>query len=652
MALDNYFMKISAMDSSQKNCSFADILPVLDDDTLFSNLDRHFGAFISRLAAQSSPELFLAAALLSSRTNNGHVCLDLRSMAGKPLAAADKATPLSVSFVCPSLDNWLSKIRQSCVAGQPVETTPLVLDRHGRLYLRRYWEYENSIAHFIIERSRPAEKKINYQGLSKGLAAHFPAPLPRQTDWQKIAAFAALTRSFCIISGGPGTGKTFTAAKILTLLDNQKENAEGLRILLGAPTGKAAARLQDSLAGISPVHSKLLPRAATVHRLLGARPNSPYFQHNSENPLQADVIIVDESSMVDLPLMAKLMQAVPPGAKLILLGDHHQLASVQPGSVLGDICHADHLDCFTEEFLKQLVDNTGEQLQVSQLCNPAIRYQFLQDSIVELKQGFRFSSDSGIEILSRAVKNSDTEMVHKTLFEKGNSQVAWLEIPSPDGLPGILKNWQGFTEIATMQHANGPADCLAALNRNRILCGLRSGPYGAHNINRIMAGLLEKSSDGQGQAFHLHNDLSHGNTNRAQTLHAGQPVMITQNDYNLQLFNGDVGIVLPDPESGNRLRVYFAGESGGGIRKIAPAMLPAHETVYAMTVHKSQGSEFDNVLLILPDRDAPVLTRELLYTGVSRAKKRVEIWGRREVFQNSVDKQIIRQSGLNEMLWT
>ena len=639
------------MNSSQKNYSSADIQPVLDDNTFFSNLDRHFGAFISRLAAQSTPELFLAAALLSSRTNNGHVCLDLRSMAGKPLAAANEATPLTSSFVCPSLDNWLSKIRQSCVAGQPGEITPLVLDQHGRLYLRRYWEYESSIARFILKRSRPSEKEINYQGLSEGLAANFPTAPSRQTDWQKIAAFAAITRSFSIISGGPGTGKTYTAAKILALLDNQKVNSKGLRFLLGAPTGKAAARLQDSLAGISPVHSKFLPRAATLHRILGSRPNSPYFLHNSENPLHADVILVDESSMVDLPLMAKLMQAVPPGAKLILLGDHHQLASVQPGSVLGDICHADYLDCFTEKFLNQLADKTGEQLQVSQHCNPAIRHQFLQDSIVELKQGFRFSSDSGMEILSRAVKNSDTETVHKTLFEKGNSEVAWFEVPSPDELPGMLKNWQGFTEIATMQHAKGPVECLAALNRNRILCALRSGPYGAHNINKIMAGLLEKSSDRQRQAFQLHNNLSYGNTNRTQTLHAGLPVMITQNDYNLQLFNGDVGIVLPDPESGNRLRVYFTGESGD-MRKIVPAMLPAHETVYAMTVHKSQGSEFDNVLLILPDRDAPVLTRELLYTAVSRAKERVEVWGRREVFQNSVGRQIIRQSGLNEMLWT
>jgi len=617
----------------QKIYSFADIQPVLEDDTYFSNLDRHFGSFISRLATKSSPELTLAAALLSSWTNNGHVCIDLRNMAGKPMAAAGTASPLTSSFVCPSLKKWLNKIRQSDVAGQPGEITPLVLDRHGRLYLRRYWEYENSIGRFILERSIPDDKKIDYHKLGDDLTALFPDIPSQSINWQKIAAFGAITRHFCIISGGPGTGKTSTVAKILALLHNQTAEGQDLRILLGAPTGKAAARLQESLAGTVALHTKLLPPAATLHRMLGARPNSPYFWHDSENPLHADVIIVDEASMVDLPLMAKLMQAVPPGAKLILLGDRNQLASVQPGSVLADICHPDYLDCFTPEFQQQLLDITGDRLPVGRNCHTAAKHQFLQDSIVELKQGFRFSAGSGIEILSRAVNNSDMETVANTLFEEENPQLAWLEIVPPEELPDMLAKWSGFSELATMQHADNPAACFAVLSRNRILCGLRSGPYGAQNINRIMAGLFENSSEGQ-----------------EQTLHGGQPVMITRNDYNLQLFNGDVGVVLPDPESGNRLRVFFVNESGE-MRKILPAMLPPHESVYAMTVHKSQGSEFDRVLLILPDRDAPVLTRELLYTGLTRARQRVEIWGSREVFQNAVRKQIIRQSGLNEMLW-
>ena len=627
------FKENKEMTPSQKKYSFADIQPVLENDIYFSNLDRHFGSFISRLATKNSPELTLAAALLSSWTNNGHVCIDLRNIAGRPLAASGTATPLTSSFVCPSLEKWLSKIRQSEVAGQPGEITPLVLDRHGRLYLRRYWEYENSIGRFILERSIPDDQEIDYQKLGDDLAAQFPDIPSQNINWQKTAAFAAITRPFCIISGGPGTGKTSTVAKILALLHNQTAGGQGLRVLLGAPTGKAAARLQESLAGTAALHTKLLPPAATLHRMLGSRPNSPYFRHDSENPLHADVIIIDEASMVDLPLMAKLMQAVPPGAKLILLGDRNQLASVQPGSVLADICHPDYLDCFTPQFQQQLVDITGDRLQVGRNCHTAVKHQYLPDSIVELKEGFRFSAGSGIEVLSRAVNSSDTEAVANTLFEEENSQLAWLDIPPPDGLPGMLTKWPGFSELATMQHADNPADCFAVLSRNRILCGLRSGPYGAQNINRIMARLFENPSQDQ-----------------EQTLHAGQPLMITRNDYNLQLFNGDVGIVLPDPESGNRLRVFFANESGE-MRRILPALLPAHETVYAMTVHKSQGSEFDRVLLILPDRDAPILTRELLYTGLTRARQRVEIWGRREVFQNGVEKQIIRQSGLNEMLW-
>jgi len=638
------------MKPSRKNYSFAELQALLADDTIFSSLDRHFAFFINRIARKNSPELGLAAALLSNRTNKGNICVDLRNMADQPVSNGNAATGTANSFVCPSLEDWLNRIKESGIAGQPGDITPLILDQHGRLYLHRYWEYENSVARFIADRSTSTEKKADYQNLAKELATLFPGISSQKTNWQKIAAFAALTRPFCIISGGPGTGKTYTVAKILALLQKQKNNGRDIRILLGAPTGKAAARLQESLANISISDTKSLPQALTIHRMLGSLPNTPSFRHNAENPLHADMIIIDEASMVDLPMMAKLMQAVPPGAKLILLGDRHQLASVQPGSVLGDICHADFLPCFTKEFQKLIFDVTGEKLPIDQQCNKVLKNQFLQDCIVELKQGFRFSPDSGIEILSRAVNTSDADTAREILFEKDNPLVTWLDIPLPENLPDLLKQWSGFADITAMQHAKDPADCFAVLNRNRILCGLRSGPYGAEAINKAMAGLLQKAAPNGGKIFQQQSEMSNPETIHRPMLHTGQPVMITRNDYNLQLFNGDVGIVFPDPESHNQHRVYFANDSGE-IRKIIPTMLPAYETVYAMTVHKSQGSEFDNVLLILPNRDSPVLTRELLYTAITRARYKVEIWGQKDVFRSAVGKQILRESGLNEILW-
>lgn len=631
--------------------SYTDLQPLLEDSTIFSNLDRYFAHFINRLAERGSPELVLAAALLSNRTTKGNICIDLRNIADKPVTGGNNVTGENSSFVCPSLQGWLSSIKESGVVGQPGDRTPLILDRHGRLYLHRYWAYEHSVGRFISERSLLAVDRETYQDLARELATLFSATPSQQTDWQKIATFVALAKPFCIISGGPGTGKTFTVSKILSLMQKRTIDGKNPRILLGAPTGKAAARLQESLATFLSSDMESPQQAMTLHRMLGPLHNSPYFQHTAEKLLHADVIIIDEASMVDLPMMAKLMQAVPPKAKLILLGDRHQLASVQPGSVLGDICNPDFLPCFSRDFKKLIFDFTGEKLPDDQICNTISKNHFLQDCIVELKQGFRFSSDSTIEILSRAVNRGDTDTASEVLFENKSSQVTWQDIPAPEDLPTLLKQWSGFAEITGLQFTEDPIDCFSFLNKNRILCSLRSGPYGAEVINKIITDLLHEMAQGSGKGFQQQVAMNHAEKNHGPVLRTGQPVMITRNDYNLQLFNGDVGIVLRDPESQNRQRVYFMNDSGE-IRTLIPAMLPAYETVYAMTVHKSQGSEFDRVLLILPDRDAPVLTRELLYTAITRARSKVEIWGSKDVIFSTLGKQILRESGLHELLWT
>ncbi|MFC1826308.1 exodeoxyribonuclease V subunit alpha [Thermodesulfobacteriota bacterium] len=615
---------------------------VLADKSLFSSLDIHFANFIARLAKTDSPEVPLAAALVSCRTSEGNICLDLAEYAGKVFSI--NSTEESEQFICPALSDWTDHLMKSGLVGQDEGNTPLVLDQGGRLYLRRYWEYEKSIIHFIQERTNTVLPDINYPGLARDVQKLFQPLSDGKPDWQKIAAILAVTRSFSVISGGPGTGKTSTVAKILVLLLGQYEDKQKLRILLGAPTGKAASRLQEAITSTGLLLEKIeLPQATTLHRMLGSMPHSPYFRHNTENPLAADLIIIDEASMVDLPLMAKLMQAVPFSARLILLGDRHQLASVQPGSVLGDICRSEAMNCFSSQFCKQALEISGESLPSAPKCSIKVLSPDLQDSFVELTKNYRFSDESEIARLSKAVKEGDGDAAVDLLLAEGNNQISWSDIPAPAELEKKLRDWPGFSPFVSMQHIQEPAACFAVMDSFRILCGLRRGPYGMQNINTL---LTQQFTSGSG----LFSQTNFSQQKHASLSLAGQPVMVTQNDYNLQLFNGDVGIILPGPNRKDALRVFFREESGA-VRDIALPLLPEHETAFAMTVHKSQGSEFARVLLILPDQDSPLLTRELLYTAITRAREKVEIWGRKNIFASAVKRQIKRTSGLAEALW-
>jgi exodeoxyribonuclease V alpha subunit len=624
--------------------TFPELEAALANRELFTSIDTHFANFMARLAKKYPQHVALAAALVSHKTGAGNICLDLEEYAAKPLDA-NSTEMQQEQGSCPSLPEWSECLLESSVVARGEGNTPLVLDRQGRLYLRRYWEYENSIIHFILERCSLVMEGLNFARLARDLEDLFPSSLSGQTDWQKIAALAAVSRSFCVISGGPGTGKTSTVAKILALLLSQSENPGKMRLLLGAPTGKAASRLQDAL-----VSTGLLqgmpepPKAATIHRILGFLPNSPYFRHNAKNHLAADVIIIDEASMVDLPLMAKLMQAVPASARLILLGDRHQLASVQPGSVLGDICHSASMKSFSDSFCRFITEHTGDSLAPVSKYDAGKENDLLQDSFVELVQSYRFSPESSIARLAAAVKEGDADTALDLLLSGKNNGITWSELPSPDQIAPRLLSWPGFEHYALLQHSLDPDACFDVLDRFRLLCSLRSGPYGMEKINSILSQQIVQQS--MVKVSRSHPAVS----KPLMPFQPGQPLMVTRNDYSLQLFNGDVGVVLPDPHRHDMLRVFFRKDSGS-IHDIPPAMLPAHETVFAMTVHKSQGSEFDTVLLILPDRDFPVLTRELLYTAITRARHKVEIWGKKEIFRSAVQRRIKRTSGLSEALW-
>jgi len=602
----------------------------LHNSSFFTGLDFQFARFMSRLSGGDSPQILLAAALASRSRREGHICVDLSSLAGKPLADGG-----ANGGACPEWPSWRKVLESSPAVGRPGDYRPLILDG-THLYLYRYWSYEKNLAEFLKARARSGGAAIDEPLLKDGLGRLFPGDNQKETDWQKVAAFASVVKNFCVISGGPGTGKTFAVAKILALLLEQSRN-RNLRIALAAPTGKAAARLKEAiqkakekLACPEEIKAAIPEEASTIHRLLRSIPGSPYFQHNEKNPLPADVVVVDEASMVDLALLSKLAAAVPGSARLILLGDKDQLASVEAGAVLGDICDTGHIHSFSLKFRRDLKTTAGEEAGGS----PDSREEpAMQDCIVQLKKSYRFGEDSGIGAASQAVNDGDCGRALGIMKSTGDKDIQWQELPRPEGLYRVLKE-RIITGFSSYLKMTDPEEAFDLFKRFRILCALREGPFGVYALNLLVEQVLRKE----------------GLIKQEGRWYSGRPVMITRNDYNLKLFNGDVGIILPDSESSREPRAYFPSEEGT-IRKFPPLRLPEHETVYAVTVHKSQGSEFNRVLLLLPDADIPVLTRELIYTGITRARERVEVWGKEEVFRAAVSRRIERTSGLRDALW-
>jgi exodeoxyribonuclease V alpha subunit len=447
---------------------------------------------------------------------------------------------------------------------------------------------------------------------------------------------AAVRKRFCVISGGPGTGKTSTVVKIIALLLEQAKE-KNMCIALAAPTGKSAARLNASIRIMkeklecAPAIREMIPdEVSTIHRLLGAKGGSVRFRYSGDNPLPFDAVIVDEASMVALPLMAKLAIALKNDARLILLGDRDQLSSVEAGAVLGDICGGGRNEPFSPEFADLVARVADERIPTESLAGPL---PLLTDSLAILKRNYRFGAESGIGAVGRAVNAGEGEGAIALLSGESCRGVAWRSIPKPDRLRKALSGTvvAGFGAYLA---SKSPAEALERFDAFRVLCALRQGPYGIAAINAIVENILAEK----------------GLIDLRSRWYRGRPVLITVNDYNLKLFNGDVGIVYPDPEDGGTLRVFFPAPDGK-VRKISPVRLPAHETAYAMTIHKSQGSEFDRVLMLLPGHDSEILTRELIYTGITRAKAEAEIWGDEEIFVTAVSRKIDRKSGLRDALW-
>lgn len=585
-------------------------LTSLKERELLSSLDVHFAHFMAKLSKNDDPLFAWSAALVSNWTTRGHICVDLPQLADKPLPIDAEKPP-----ICPALDRWKAALH-GVVIGKEGDFAPLILDQKNRLYLYRYWEYQHKLAQALKYRLREPVQIAFPHDLKQQLESLFPPHHLENPDWQKIAALVAILKSFCVIAGGPGTGKTSTVVKILVLLQMQSEKE--LQIALVAPTGKAAMRLRQSIIAAKkrlPDAQNVPEETSTIHRFLRPLNDSPYFYFNESRKIPIDVVVVDEASMVDLALMSKLVQALPPSSRLILLGDKDQLASVEAGAVLGDLCENVQRG-FSADFQSQLNKFIPEINELPILDHASN----LQDAVVLLKHSYRFDSKNKIGRLAQAVNNGNADQVIEILRETGN-EVIWLE--NPEEWKKYAK--QGYESY--LQPFDNPQQILEAFQNFRVLCAHRQGRWGVAYLNRQIEELLGFSKQNQHYAH--------------------RPVMITQNSYGLQLFNGDIGILLYENK---RLFAYFEN-TDGGYRQLPAARLPVHETAFAMTIHKSQGSEFESVLLLLPDQESPILTRELLYTGITRTKQRLILVGNEKIIRAAISTQIQRSSGLYDALF-
>lgn len=639
-------------------------------------LDRALALFLLEMEPSAEPLTLLAAALASHQLGHGHVCLDLRETLSNPdlsLSLPPEGQQAGRDVQLPSQllraitpQRWSEVLAGSALVARAegAGERPLVL-QGPRLYLRRYWNHERQVAASLQQRlSTPLPVPDDLAAQLNDLFADSQ----QQPDWQKLACALAARGAFSIITGGPGTGKTTTVVRLLALLQAPAVAAgQPLRIHLAAPTGKAAARLTESIGAqvgnlqVETAVREQIPReVTTLHRLLGSLPDTRRFRHHAGNPLVLDVLVVDEASMIDLEMMASLLAALPPRARLILLGDKDQLASVEAGAVLGDLCrdaeagrYSDATRYWLEQVSGQSLDDTGLEQ------GDALRHPLAQQTVM-LRYSHRFGERSGIGQLARAVNRADPQAARQILTAAGygdihhyhlkgerDPQWAQLMLGSAD-LPGYAAylNTLETGRPSSAQPADSPdwegwaRTVLRDFDLCQVLCAVRKGPWGVEGLNLHIAGLLHRR----------------GLLPEPRGWYEGRPVLVTRNDYSLGLMNGDIGIALrvkepalqPGEPETLMLRVAFPRNDGsGGIRFVLPSRLTDVETVFAMTVHKSQGSEFAHALLVLPESRSPLLTKELVYTAITRASRHFSLVETRPgIFEAAIAQPVRRVSGL------
>jgi exodeoxyribonuclease V alpha subunit len=603
-------------------------------DGYFSALDYYFAKALGRMAGETDPLVLLAAAIVSRETARGQICVDLRILAELPVTTLAGEAISELRW--PGKVEWMKALDKSSLVAESTATAPLVRDPSGRLYMARYWDYQQRLVAQLRERALGRIETIKEDLLAEGLCRFFPPALPPLTmDLQRVAAEKSVRRYLTVISGGPGTGKTTTVVRILALIIEQALAAGNAppRIRLAAPTGKAAARLNEAIAvakngdwlGRGPNAKSvltLIPESAmTLHRLLGGGGQGVNrFRHDDRRQLPVDVLVVDESSMVDLALMTRLVEALPQKARLILLGDKDQLSSVEAGAILGDICQG------VSSWLLPVSDSKAVKVPASGAG--------IGQCIVHLTHSYRFDGEGGIGSLSRAINSGDADRVLACLIDPASPSVSLFEADAPEEMMEHLSSLVQ-THYVPYMNEKDPLLRLHRLNQFRILCAHRKGPSGVDAVNDTVAEILKQKTGMEtgGEWFD------------------GRPIMVTQNDYQLGLFNGDIGVIGPSPEDPASFSAFFPA-TGQGVRYFSPHRLSSHETVFAMTVHKGQGAEFDHILLVLPPRRSPIITRELLYTAVTRARKSVTIFGSAPVIREAVRTPVQRASGIGDQLWS
>jgi len=603
---------------------------------ILATSDVHVAVRLAGLSGTTDVAVQLGAAFAARAPRLGHVCVDLRSIGGT--ASTDTDTPSDIGALpWPDPVEWAARMSGSPLVG---DGRPLHLEGTV-LYLDRLWADERQVASDLLERSGRLADGVDADLLASGLARLFhgnDAP-----DFQRMAAATAVLRRVSVVAGGPGTGKTTTVARVLALLEAQAAASARRQplVALAAPTGKAAARLEEAVrsgAGAMDIDAEVRERlgalqGTTLHRLLGFNPgNRTRFRHHRLSRLPHDVVVVDETSMVSLSLMARLMEAVRPDARLILVGDPEQLASVEAGAVLGDIVGpAARAFCMGASARAQLAAACGQAVPAEDTGPRSA----IGDGIVVLRHVHRYGG--AIAELAGAIQHGDADGAMAVL-EAGDSNVQW--IPSDATAQSPLEGLGDVRALAVdcgravieAAKAGDAKSAIAALGRFRLLCAHRRGPEGV----ATWMGHVENWLRAEVEGFATGTEW-----------YVGRPLIVTENDYGLQLYNGDTGVVVATGDG----RLVAAFSRGDAIAEVSPTRLAAVDTVYAMTVHKSQGSQFDVVAFLLPSADSRVLTRELLYTAVTRARERLILVGSERPIRSAIERPITRASGLRRALW-
>ena len=593
---------------------------------VFGSYEVHLAAAIAALEPSVTDEVIVALAVAARAPRFGHVCVDLDDVAHQVVPVDEDGEPDVLPW--PSADTWARSVAESKIVSAPDDSPkrvrPLIWDGK-RIYLQRYWYYELAVAGDLPRRARRARSEGNrvLPTLTDALSEQvldtlFGTVHSDELDLQRLAAQRSLRGGVSIIAGGPGTGKTHTVARILAAA-HLIAAAEGreLKAALAAPTGKAAVRMEGaviaevaSLSAAGLIDAALAEKlagsgATTVHRLLGWRPGT-HFQHDRQHPLPHDLVIVDETSMVSLPLMAKLLDAVRPDAQLVLVGDPFQLASIEAGTVMADLVGPG--------------DDAGPASESS-----------LAGQVTVLRRMRRFAEGSGIAALAEAIRAGDADTALE-LLDGGRTDALWVRDDDPEGVDRVMQTVVAAgVEVASAAIRGEAGAALAAAQRIKVLSATRRGPLGLHYWSDRIESAVGAAVPG---------------SNASRRWHAGRPIIVTHNDRVNGVFNGDVGVVTT--VDGEMLVAFMAAD---GLRYLAPSRLDQVETWWAMTIHKSQGSEFPHAVVSLPQSGSPILTRELLYTAVTRAKEQVTVVGSEASLRVAIGRPIARASGLCARLW-